>query len=74
MREQTWSNYIVMFLRMLTSCEIGRRKDFFCPFILVRAPRLRAAPRTCGPGCQFIYFCSARAACLDTKTLVRGKL
>ena len=35
MREAMISNMIVMLLRMLTSCEIQRREDFFAPFILV---------------------------------------
>lgn len=29
------SNMIVMFLRLVTSCEVQRREDFFFPFILV---------------------------------------
>ncbi len=29
------SGYAVWFLRMVTSCEIKRRADFFAPFIMV---------------------------------------
>ena len=29
------SNMMVMFIRFLISCEIQRRQDFFCPFIMV---------------------------------------
>jgi len=29
------SNYPVWLLRMITSCEIKRRADFFAPFIMV---------------------------------------
>ncbi len=35
MRDGMISNMVIMFLRMLTSCEIQRRQDFFAPFILV---------------------------------------
>lgn len=35
MRDGMISNMVVMFLRMLTSCEIQRREDFFAPFIMV---------------------------------------
>ncbi|KAG2448866.1 hypothetical protein HYH02_006216 [Chlamydomonas schloesseri] len=34
MRDDTVSNMIVMFLRLVTSCEVQRREDFFFPFIL----------------------------------------
>lgn len=34
MRTGMISNMIIMFLRMLTSCEIQRRQEFFAPFIL----------------------------------------
>lgn len=43
MRDQTISNYLVMLLRLITSCEIRRRTDFFEPFILVRRARVVAA-------------------------------
>jgi ubiquitin thioesterase protein OTUB1 len=36
MRDENVSNYVVMFLRLLTSCEIQRRQDFFEPFVMVR--------------------------------------
>lgn len=36
MRDGMISNMVVMFLRMLTSCEVQRREDFFAPFIMVR--------------------------------------
>ena len=35
MRDGVISNMVIMFLRMLTSCEIQRRQEFFAPFILV---------------------------------------
>jgi ubiquitin thioesterase protein OTUB1 len=35
MRESCLSNMIVMFLRLLTSCELQIRESFFWPFILV---------------------------------------
>ena len=35
MRDGMISNMVIMFLRMLTSCEIQRRQDFFAPFVLV---------------------------------------
>ena len=35
MREEDYSSYIVMFLRLLTSCEIQLRRDYFAPFIMV---------------------------------------
>lgn len=35
MRDGMISNMVIMFLRMLTSCEIQRRQDFFAPFIMV---------------------------------------
>lgn len=38
MRDSSISPMVVMFLRLLTSAEIGRRQDFFAPFILVRSP------------------------------------
>lgn len=34
MRDGMISNMVIMFLRMLTSCEIQRRQDFFAPFIM----------------------------------------
>ncbi|KAG2432857.1 hypothetical protein HXX76_008590 [Chlamydomonas incerta] len=34
MRDDMVSNMIVMFLRLVTSCEVQRREDFFFPFIL----------------------------------------
>ncbi|KAK9824088.1 hypothetical protein WJX72_007637 [[Myrmecia] bisecta] len=34
MRDGMLSNMVVMLLRMLTSCEIQRREDFFAPFIM----------------------------------------
>ena len=36
MRDGMVSNSLVAFLRMLTSCEIELRSDFFAPFIMVR--------------------------------------
>jgi hypothetical protein len=30
------SNLVVMLLRLITSCEVQRREDFFFPFIMVR--------------------------------------
>lgn len=36
MRDEHMSNYIVMFLRLLTSAEIQLNRDSFAPFILVR--------------------------------------
>ena len=39
MRDETISNSLVSFLRMLTSCEIELRAEFFAPFIMVRAAR-----------------------------------
>lgn len=38
MRDGMISNMVIMFLRMLTSCEIQRRQDFFAPFIMVSQP------------------------------------
>ena len=35
MRDGMISNMVVMFLRMLTSCEIQRREEFFAPFVMV---------------------------------------
>lgn len=35
MNDDHMSNFIVMFLRLLTSAEIQQRKDFFEPFIMV---------------------------------------
>ena len=37
------SNYAVWLLRMLTSCEIKRRADFFAPFVMVRGRQRRCA-------------------------------
>ena len=37
MRDGMLSNMVIMYMRMLTSCEVQRRQDFFAPFILVRA-------------------------------------
>lgn len=34
------SNMMVMLLRMLMSCELQRREDFFAPFIMVSSPFL----------------------------------
>ncbi|KAG2501153.1 hypothetical protein HYH03_000968 [Edaphochlamys debaryana] len=34
MRDDTVSNMIVMFLRLVTSCEVQRREDHFFPFIM----------------------------------------
>ncbi|GLC34475.1 hypothetical protein PLESTB_001257100 [Pleodorina starrii] len=34
MRDDTVSNLVVMLLRLITSCEVQRREDFFFPFIL----------------------------------------
>ena len=36
MRDGVVSNSLVAFLRMLTSCEIELKSDFFAPFIMVR--------------------------------------
>ena len=37
MRDGVVSNSLVAFLRMLTSCEIELKSDFFAPFIMVRS-------------------------------------
>ena len=37
MEDETFSSYVVMFLRFLTSCEIQLRREFFEPFIMVSA-------------------------------------
>ena len=37
MRDSMVSNSLVAFLRMLTSCEIELKSDFFAPFIMARA-------------------------------------
>lgn len=42
--EEYISNYIVFLMRMITSCEIRRRSDFFEPFIMVT-------------GCWWASFC-----------------
>ncbi|GIL71938.1 hypothetical protein Vretimale_614 [Volvox reticuliferus] len=34
MRDDTVSNLVVMLLRLITSCEVQRREDFFFPFIM----------------------------------------
>lgn len=34
-RDDTISNMVVMFLRLVVSCEVQRREDFFAPFIMV---------------------------------------
>ena len=36
MRDGMLSNMVIMYMRMLTSCEVQRRQDFFAPFIMVR--------------------------------------
>ena len=36
MRDGVVSNSLVAFLRMLTSCEVELKSDFFAPFIMVR--------------------------------------
>ena len=35
MRDGMLSNMVIMYMRMLTSCEVQRRQDFFAPFIMV---------------------------------------
>lgn len=35
MRDGMLSNMVIMYMRMLTSCETQRRQDFFAPFIMV---------------------------------------
>lgn len=37
MQDEVFSSYVVMFLRLLTSCEIQLRRAFFEPFIMVSA-------------------------------------
>ncbi|KAL3132624.1 hypothetical protein ABBQ32_009152 [Trebouxia sp. C0010 RCD-2024] len=34
MRDGMLSNMVIMYMRMLTSCEVQRRQDFFAPFIM----------------------------------------
>lgn len=36
MREQSISDYVVMLLRLLVSCEIQSEQEFFAPFVMVR--------------------------------------
>lgn len=35
MRDGMLSNMVIMYMRMLTSCEVQQRQDFFAPFIMV---------------------------------------
>ena len=37
MRDGMLSNMVIMYMRMLTSCETQRRQDLFAPFIMVGA-------------------------------------
>lgn len=41
MRDGMLSNLVIMYMRMLTSCETQRRQDFFAPFIMVGVPDKR---------------------------------
>lgn len=41
MRDGMLSNMVIMYMRMLTSCETQRRQDFFAPFIMVGTPDQR---------------------------------
>lgn len=41
MRDGMLSNMVIMYMRMLTSCETQRRQDFFAPFIMVGLPDKR---------------------------------
>lgn len=67
MRDDMVSNTMVAFLRMLTSCEIQLRADFFAPFIMVWILGFRVL------GFEIYHTIITRSPGLSTRCLRRSR-